>query len=126
MTSPLPFLTSAIFVVITLQLNHRSPLANFPLAVAIWLIAPLSLILTNAAFMKLHRVFVASCALGWLVKLVQNRYNAGLVSYLNVVYAEQALLQNEQSEAQVSGQQLIATVVLVKALGGGWEDRLHP
>lgn len=59
-------------------------------------------------------------------RIAENRYNAGLVSYLNVVYAEQALLQNEQSEAQVSGQQLIATVVLVKALGGGWEDRLHP
>jgi outer membrane protein TolC len=49
-----------------------------------------------------------------------------LVSYLNVVYAEQTLLQNEQSEVQVSGQQLTATVVLVKALGGGWEDRPHP
>jgi multidrug efflux system outer membrane protein len=52
-----------------------------------------------------------------------NRYNAGLVSYLNVIYAEQTLLDNEQLEAQVSGQRLIATVVLVKALGGGWEGR---
>jgi multidrug efflux system outer membrane protein len=59
-------------------------------------------------------------------RIAENRYQAGLVSYLNVVYAEQTLLQNEQSEAQVSGQQLIATVVLVKALGGGWEDRPHP
>jgi outer membrane protein, multidrug efflux system len=59
-------------------------------------------------------------------RIAENRYQAGLVSYLNVVYAEQTLLQNEQSEAQVSGQQLIATVVLVKALGGGWEDRSHP
>jgi hypothetical protein len=40
------------------------------LALAIWLIGPLPLILTNAAFMKLHRVFVASYALGWLVKLM--------------------------------------------------------
>jgi hypothetical protein len=40
------------------------------LAVAVWLIAPLPLILTNAAFMKLHRVFVASYAAGWLVKLM--------------------------------------------------------
>ncbi len=31
---------------------------------------PLPLILTNAAFMKLHRVFVASHAIGWLVKLL--------------------------------------------------------
>jgi hypothetical protein len=39
------------------------------LAVAVWVIGPLPLILTNAAFMKLHRVFVASYAVGWLIKL---------------------------------------------------------
>jgi multidrug efflux system outer membrane protein len=55
-----------------------------------------------------------------------NRYRAGLVSYLNVVYAQQTLLNNQQAEAQVSGERLIATVVLVKALGGGWENRPHP
>ena len=59
-------------------------------------------------------------------RIAMNRYQAGLVSYLNVVYAEQTLLNNEQSEAQVSGQRLVATVVLVKALGGGWEGRPHP
>jgi multidrug efflux system outer membrane protein len=59
-------------------------------------------------------------------RIAANRYNAGLVSYLNVVYAEQTLLNNEQTEAQVSGQRLVATVVLVKALGGGWENRVHP
>jgi outer membrane protein, multidrug efflux system len=59
-------------------------------------------------------------------RIAENRYEAGLVNYLNVVYAEQTLLQNEQSETQVSGQQLLATVVLVKALGGGWEGRPHP
>jgi hypothetical protein len=35
-----------------------------------WLICSLPLILTNAAFMKLHRVFVVSYATGWLIKLV--------------------------------------------------------
>ena len=59
-------------------------------------------------------------------RIATNRYNAGLVSYLNVVNSEQTLLDNEQSEVQVSGQRLVATVVLVKALGGGWEGRQHP
>jgi len=40
------------------------------LAVAVWLIGPLPLILTNAVFMKLHRVFVASYSIGWLIKLL--------------------------------------------------------
>lgn len=70
LTSPLPFLTSAIFVLIAFQLNHHSALGYFQVAVEIWLIGPLPLILTNAAFMKLHRVFVAFYALGWLVKLL--------------------------------------------------------
>lgn len=70
LTSPLPFLTCAIFVLIAVQFGHHSALNNFMLAVEIWLIGPLPLILTNAAFMKLHRVFVAFYALGWLVKLL--------------------------------------------------------
>jgi hypothetical protein len=40
------------------------------LAVAVWVIGPLPLILTNAAFIKMHRVFVISYAIGWLVKLM--------------------------------------------------------
>jgi len=55
LTSPLPFLHSVSGAV--------------KLAVAVWLIGPLPLILTNAAFMKLHRVFVMSYAIGWLIKL---------------------------------------------------------
>jgi hypothetical protein len=40
------------------------------LAGAIWLLGPLPLLLTNAAFIKLHRAFVFSYALGWLAKLL--------------------------------------------------------
>jgi hypothetical protein len=47
------------------------------LAVAVWLLGPLPLILTNAAFMKLHRVFVVSYAAGWLVKLILVAVAAG-------------------------------------------------
>jgi outer membrane protein, multidrug efflux system len=48
------------------------------------------------------------------------RYRAGLVGYLDVVYAQQSVLTNEQTAAQINGQQLVASVVLIKALGGGW------
>lgn len=49
-----------------------------------------------------------------------NRYKAGLVSYLDVIYAQTALLANQRTATQISGQRLVATVVLIKALGGGW------
>lgn len=70
LTSPLPFVTCFAFayVVARLHLNYVSGALKF--AAAIWVIGPLPLILTNAAFMKLHRVFVVSYATGWLVKLV--------------------------------------------------------
>jgi multidrug efflux system outer membrane protein len=54
------------------------------------------------------------------------RYKVGLVGYLDVVYAQQAVLTNEQIAAQISGQRLAASVVLIKALGGGWTGRDTP
>jgi hypothetical protein len=69
LTSPLPFLTCGVFAYLCSILGLHSMAGALKLALAVWLIAPLPLILTNAAFMKLHRVFVASYAAGWLVKL---------------------------------------------------------
>ena len=69
LTSPLPFLTCGIFAYAAERLGLHSVGSAMKLALAIWLIGPLPLILTNAAFMKLHRVFVASYAVGWFTKL---------------------------------------------------------
>src|SRR5260370_5553622 len=48
-----------------------------------------------------------------------NRYRSGLVSYLDVVYAQTALLANQRTATQIGGQRMAATVFLVKPLGGG-------
>jgi hypothetical protein len=69
LTSPLPFLTCGVFACVASGLGLHSIAGSVKLAVAVWLIGPLPLILTNAAFMKLHRVFVASYAISWFVKL---------------------------------------------------------
>lgn len=53
--------------------------------------------------------------------IATNRYTGGLVSYLDVITAQQTLLQNEQLAAEIHGEQLVSTVMLVKALGGGWD-----
>jgi outer membrane protein TolC len=50
-----------------------------------------------------------------------SRYSGGLVSYLDVVTAQQNLLTDEQQLAQIQGQRLVSSVLLVKALGGGWD-----
>ena len=53
--------------------------------------------------------------------LANSRYVGGLVSYLDVVSAQQNLLTNEQEAAVIQGQRLVTSVLLVKALGGGWD-----
>jgi len=70
LTAPLPFLSCGIFAFVIGRLGFYSAASALKLAAAVWLIGPLPLILTDAAFIKLHRVFVASYAVGWLVKLI--------------------------------------------------------
>lgn len=50
-----------------------------------------------------------------------DRYTGGLVNYLDVVTAQQNLLNNEQQLAAIRGQRLVTSVLLIKALGGGWD-----
>ena len=52
--------------------------------------------------------------------LAQDRYRSGIVSYIEIVDADREALAAERSNAQLTGQRLIASVQLVKALGGGW------
>jgi multidrug efflux system outer membrane protein len=59
-------------------------------------------------------------------KIAADQYKRGLVSYLNVVTAQQIVLFNERTATQISGQRLVASVVLIKALGGGWAQTKTP
>jgi len=54
--------------------------------------------------------------------LAGDRYHSGIVSYLEVVDANREALQAERGQAQLSGQRLVASVQLIKALGGGWRE----
>ncbi|MDX8127636.1 efflux transporter outer membrane subunit [Methylomonas sp. OY6] len=58
--------------------------------------------------------------------LTNNQYQAGTVSYINVITAQTAALSNQQTAVQLLGQRLSASVLLVKALGGGWNETLVP
>jgi len=50
------------------------------------------------------------------------RYTGGLVTYLDVITAQVQVLSNERLAAQIQGQRLVTSVLLVKALGGGWDS----
>lgn len=66
----LPFLTCGAFAVLAWKLELVGVKHCVELAVAIWVIGPLPLVISNAVFLKLHRMFAALYAMAWLVKLM--------------------------------------------------------
>jgi NodT family efflux transporter outer membrane factor (OMF) lipoprotein len=66
------------------------------------------------------------------LQLANNRYTGGVTSFLDVVTAQAALLNNQRLATQMLGQQMVTSVYLVKALGGGWDaallqnEQVHP
>jgi NodT family efflux transporter outer membrane factor (OMF) lipoprotein len=54
------------------------------------------------------------------------RYKAGLDPYLNVITAQTALLSDQQTAVNFQMQQMVASVQLIKALGGGWDSAQIP
>jgi NodT family efflux transporter outer membrane factor (OMF) lipoprotein len=56
------------------------------------------------------------------LKQTQYQYKGGIVTYLQVVVTENAALAARLSAADIQIRRMTATVLLVKALGGGWEQ----
>lgn len=52
--------------------------------------------------------------------LIRSRYDNGTISYLELLDAERSSLALERQASQLKAQRLIATVRLIKALGGRW------
>lgn len=60
-----------------------------------------------------------------LLTLATNRYRGGVTTYLEVATAQSAALTNRRAAVTLLSRRLTASVLLVKALGGGWSiDRL--
>ncbi len=59
-------------------------------------------------------------------KIFDNRYVGGLDTYLQVVTAQNTALQNERNDIDIMRRRMVASVLLVKALGGGWTTAQLP
>jgi NodT family efflux transporter outer membrane factor (OMF) lipoprotein len=62
----------------------------------------------------------AQAAAAETLRLIENQYRAGTVSFLNVVIAQNTSLNADQSSLSIAGRRFAASVGLLKALGGDW------
>ena len=58
--------------------------------------------------------------------LANDRYRLGIDPYLNVITAQTTLLSNQQTDVNLHVLQMTATVQLIEALGGGWDNSQLP
>src|ERR1700757_1791130 len=60
------------------------------------------------------------------LELAITRYKGGVTSYLEVTTAESAALSDELASVNVLGRRMVNAVLLVQALGGGWDSSALP
>jgi outer membrane protein TolC len=51
-----------------------------------------------------------------------NQYKAGTVSYIDVIVTQALALNNERTLITIQGRRMVAAALLIKALGGGWNE----
>ncbi len=59
-------------------------------------------------------------------QIFNNRYVGGVDTYLQVITAQTAALSNERNEIDIMRRRMDASVLLIKALGGGWNTSALP
>jgi len=55
------------------------------------------------------------------LQLFTNRYRGGVDNYLQVITAQTVTLANQRNEIDILRRRMDASVLLVKAIGGGWD-----
>ncbi|MCQ4261601.1 RND transporter [Stutzerimonas stutzeri] len=57
------------------------------------------------------------------LRLIENQYRAGMVDFLSVATVQTTALNNERTNLTLLGDRLTASVLLIAALGGGWDSQ---
>ncbi len=73
-----------------------------------------------------HQLEIAAATTAKTLELTRKRYDAGDVSYFEVVDAERNSLASGRASLQIRGQRFFTTIALVRALGGGWAEQSTP
>jgi NodT family efflux transporter outer membrane factor (OMF) lipoprotein len=54
------------------------------------------------------------------LELSTNRYKGGVATYLEVITAQTTALTDQRTAVEIGGRRMLASVSLIRALGGGW------
>ena len=65
--------------------------------------------------------FVSIAAAQEFLELATNRYKGGVDTYLQVLTAQTIALANERNAIDILRRRIDASVLLIKAIGGGWQ-----
>jgi NodT family efflux transporter outer membrane factor (OMF) lipoprotein len=79
-------------------------------------------VLENEATVQDQAVAAAQSSL----ELSNTRYQGGVTSYLEVTIAQSAALSDEVTAVNILGRRMASTVLLIQALGGGWDRSSLP
>ena len=60
------------------------------------------------------------------LEISTNRYTGGVDTYLQVITAQTVALSNERNDVDILRRRMDASVLLIKALGGGWNTANLP
>ena len=60
------------------------------------------------------------------LELSTTRYKGGVTSYLEVITAQNAALADDVTAVNILGRRMASTVLLIQALGGGWDRSSLP
>jgi len=79
-------------------------------------------ILENEAYVQDEAVVAAQRSLDLSI----TRYKGGVTTYLEVITAQNAALTDQVTAVNILGRRMASTVLLIQALGGGWEKSSLP
>jgi outer membrane protein TolC len=68
----------------------------------------------------------AVAAANHTLALSNNRYKGGVSNYLEVITAQSAALSDQRTAVDILTRRLSASVLLIKAIGGGWNTSRIP
>jgi len=60
------------------------------------------------------------------LRLTTNQFEAGIIDFLSLVTVQTTALNNERTNLTLLGNRLTASVALIAAIGGGWDQDLAP